>query len=231
MPMSPQFTYLIGALLIIGLWSIFYYLRKDLRREMVFMSCAVAALGVIMEALFWTKDWWQPQTLTGTTVGIEDFLFGFGSGGVSAVMYEEVFRKRYPRNKNAKHPQTVAVIFLFGISILLSSLSYFVLGFNSAAAWMFSISVPVLIMWYIRPDLIADSLFTGVSFTIVAFIGFFVLNYIDPGFVERWWLFEHLTNRIYLGVPLEDVLWFFTAGMFIGPFYEFWQGKKLVRMR
>ena len=42
----------------------------------------------------WTVDWWQPETVTGTRAGIEDAILGFTNGGLGAVLYEVVFKKR-----------------------------------------------------------------------------------------------------------------------------------------
>lgn len=100
--MSYQYTYLILDLCFFIVWLFLFFWRKDTRKEMLVMSCLFGAVGVVT-AFVYTKDWWQPLTIAGTVVGIEDFLFGAMIGGISAVIYEELFKKRLrPRRVNAK---------------------------------------------------------------------------------------------------------------------------------
>src|SRR5688572_32751862 len=89
-----RYAYLVSTLPFLLMWLVLYAQRKDLRPQMRFMSLFVAVSGLIAEGLWWTVDWWHPPTITGTRVGIEDFLLGFTNGGVAAVLYETIFRKR-----------------------------------------------------------------------------------------------------------------------------------------
>ena len=226
-----EYTYLVGSLITILIWFILYYFRKDLRKEMIVMGSIVMILGLIMEAFVWTKDWWRPVTITGSLIGVEDLLFGFGIGGVSAVIYEELFKKRLVFRKKTDHHHTKQLIFLLALSVILGNSSYFGLGYNSAISWVIAIMIPTIIMYILRPDLILDSVVTGSLLAFFGFIEAFVLNLIEPGFVYNWWLFESLSGIVILELPLEDIIWFFTAGLFVGIIYEFWQGGRLQKIK
>lgn len=222
-----EYTYLVGSLITVLIWIILFYYRKDLRKEMWIMGIIFGIAGLIMEALFYTKDWWNPPTITGSLIGIEDFLFGFGIAGVSAVIYEEVFRKRLVSRKKMKHPHTKQLSFLILLSIISFSFSFYILNYNSFISGLVATLIPLFIIYIIRPDLILDSLVSGFIIVIIAFIDFAILNIIKPNFVYSWWLLDQLTGIVFLGVPLEDIIWFLTTGMYIGCIYEFWQGERL----
>ncbi|HLC67000.1 MAG TPA: hypothetical protein VJK52_05165 [Candidatus Nanoarchaeia archaeon] len=34
-----------------------------------------------------------------------------------------------------------------------------------------------------------------------------------------------------LSIPIEELLWWLTAGMFISPLYEYWQGSRVATMQ
>ena len=98
---SYQYTYLIGSLIALTIWTFFFIHRKDTRREMLTLSIIFGITGILAEYLY-TIDWWKPLTITGTRIGIEDFLFGFSCGGVFGVAYEYFFKKKIKikRQKN-----------------------------------------------------------------------------------------------------------------------------------
>ncbi len=88
-----QYTYIIGNLILLAIWAFFFIRRKDTRKEMLTISLIFGFVGPLAEAIY-IKDWWQPLTITGTRIGIEDFLFGFLIGGIISIIYEHLFQKR-----------------------------------------------------------------------------------------------------------------------------------------
>ncbi len=90
---SYQYTYLIGDLILLVLWLVLFLYRKDTRKEMLILSLIFGVIGPFVE-LVHVLDWWKPLTITSTIPGIEDFLFGFGIGGVASVVYEHLFNKK-----------------------------------------------------------------------------------------------------------------------------------------
>ena len=105
-----NFTYLVGSLFTVVIWASLYYYRKDVRKEMLVMSSALGFLGIFMEGLVWTRDYWRPTTITGTLVGIEDILFGFSFAGISAVIYQIIFKRKLLFNKRNNYPRTKALL-------------------------------------------------------------------------------------------------------------------------
>ncbi len=225
-----EYTYLIGSLIVLFFWFILYFSRKDVRKEMLFMSIMTGLMGLILE-LIWTQDWWRPMTITGTLIGIEDFIFGFGVGGFSGSIYEELFKKKMVKIKRKEHPHTKQLIILSILSFIILLTMFFFLKIPSFYATLFATLIPTFIIYFFRHDLILDSLVTGFLLTIFSIFGFAVLNIIQPDFVYSWWFIDKLTGIVILGVPLEDLIWFFTTGMYLAPIYEFWQGLRLKNMK
>lgn len=63
------------------------------------MGFIIGSVSLLSSYYWWTKDWWLPHNITGTKVGIEDFIMGFTAGGIMTVAYEVIFLKRYIKSK------------------------------------------------------------------------------------------------------------------------------------
>ena len=104
--------------IIFGLvWLILYLHRKDLRYEMLFSSLLLLPFG-LTQPLF-VPDYWQPDVLYKFfgLFDIESLLWCFFTGGIAAVLYEEIFKIRLVPGKNDKKSRHHAyLIYLFMIS-------------------------------------------------------------------------------------------------------------------
>jgi len=49
--------------------------------------------------------------------------------------------------------------------------------------------------------------------------------------VQAFWYFKNIPNIVIFSVPLDDFIWYFLAGAFIGPLYEFWQEARLIKQK
>jgi hypothetical protein len=218
------YGYLFVGVLSVLVWGMIAWLRPDLREDMLVVGCAMGFAGVVLGSLFFTKDWWHPETVTGTAVGIEDALHGFGIGGIAVALYRVVFRKRsvmrYP-------PKRTEFWFLLGLSVLIGCFLFFGFGVRSYYASFASMLIPTLLIYRWRSDLIAASLFTGVFLALCMTPGYLLVDLIDPGYIRRWWLFDTLTRVTVIGVPIEDILFYFFAGLSLAPICDFWRGSAL----
>lgn len=106
-----QYAYLVGTLLFFIPWTILFFHRKDLRKEMLVMG-GIGAVGMLVTQYFWTVDWWRPLTITNTRIGIEDALLGFNNAGIAAVLYEELFRKRFYKRTKTHDKQMILFVIL-----------------------------------------------------------------------------------------------------------------------
>lgn len=230
---SFQYTYLIGVMIVLTLWLILFLYRKDTRKEMLIISLFFGVAGSLVEMIH-VLDWWRPLTITNTTVGIEDFLFGFGIGGIASVIYEHVFNKRVKIKKVKEikeQKRNINFLFLLALLFILFFGGFFIFNLNSFEAMLVSFIIPILIIYIKRKDLIKDSLVSGILVLIASIIGYHILNLITPGFFDEFWLFQNIGRVIVLGIPLEEHIFYFLAGALLGPLYEYWKEGKLINIR
>jgi hypothetical protein len=217
-----KFTYFAFSLVMTIAWLILYYNRKDLRKQMLIMSVLMCFNTVLAQYFWWTHDWWRAETITGTRIGIEDFLAGFILGGVAAVLFPEIFSEReYKKPVSKKH------VFVFFILVwnLPVGILYWGFHMNSALATCIVFALFGLIVVIERKDLFVDALVSGML-TLVGFIILWhILKFISPGWIEKTWFFDKLLGKQYFTIPIEDLLYYFFYGFFIGPLYEFVKGE------
>lgn len=91
--MPEELFYLTFTGIYFLIWLSMFCFRKNVRSEMLSLGWIFGMAGILSEVPF-TVDWWQPPTITGTRIGVEDFLIGFFIGGIAGVVYEELCRKR-----------------------------------------------------------------------------------------------------------------------------------------
>lgn len=230
--MSYQYTYLLLAVIFLPIWFALFIWRKDNRQEMLIMSLIFSVAGPLANIVY-VIDWWSPMTITETPVGVECVLAGFMIGGIASVLYGNIFRKKLKirevsEKKEEKRDSTLFFILLSVAIIFLGS--FYILNLNSLYATILCLLLPTIFIWIKRKDLILNSFLSGILLVIVAMVVYGVLDLITPGWVSAFWFFENVPDLIILNLPIDDIIWYFLAGMFIGPLYEFWKEAKLKKV-
>lgn len=221
-----QYAYLVGDISLLCVWFLIFIYRKDLRKEILFFSVIVALLSPIGAYLWWTFDWWHPLAFTGGNIGFEDLLVGFTMGGVSSVIYEEVYRKKPSKTSGVSGLKSFVFILLFGM-VLIDVLFRFL---NYTAFWATSIGMFVCgaIQLILRRDLIQNALMSG-FLTIIACLPFyFLIMFLSPDWINATYD-KSLTGFRPLGIPIEEFIFYFLLGFCFGPAWEYIRGKKLVK--
>jgi hypothetical protein len=226
-----KYSYLLMGLIFLVIWTFLFIFRKNLRREMLTMSILFGIAGALVERVY-LHDWWFPATITGTRIGLEDFLFGFVIGGISASIYEFIFRKRLRKKaldsqESKKKRLAFAALGLFFIAMFAGC--FFLLSLNTLQASIIAFVSATAIVYFARRDLIIPSLVTGGVMVILACIVYSLTELITPGWVQAFWYFKNIPNIVIFAVPIDDFIWYFLAGAFIAPLYEYWQEARLVK--
>ncbi len=226
MTSSYVFCYLAGALFNIGLWLLFYRLRKDLRREMWTMSILPIIMGLPQEYFLWTRDWWRPPTITGTVVGLEDVLYAIGTGGVFATFYPIAFRRRLaPGSAPSRLLAVLPLAVDFALPFLLVSLA----GLHSFTACAIAAALALLCIFVVRPDLIFPALVTALLAVVTSLPCYWLMEWLAPGFIAAAWDLPRLSGVFVAGVPIEDLAWYgYTAALF-GVYYKYATGERIAR--
>lgn len=210
------------------IWLILFYLRKDLRGEMLWLGIVFGVAGVFSELIF-IVDWWQPPTITGTRIGVEDFLIGFFMGGVLGVVYEILGKKRLVKLSRKESSLDAFPHWLsLGVFSVVFFLSFYLFNVHSFYASLIAFSIFVLYIVSVRRDLIRNSLASGALSVFIGTVVYFLLDFLFPNFIIKFWYLPDLWfSKIILGIPLAEYIWYFFAGTFIGPLYEYLKYKKL----
>ena len=221
-----QYVYLIATIPALVIWSGFYLARKDLRREMLEVSLLIGFLSVATSYYWWTTDWWHPLTITATKVGIEDFLTGFGSGGIMAVAYEVILKQRYSKRHAQSHGMYDFFLILFILAQVTSWLFYGVglTSFYASAIAMLSVA---FLMFFIRRDLIVNGVLSGFLTVLISTVSYGTIFLVSTNWVDSTYYFNTLSGIRVAGVPVEEFIFWFLSGLVFGPFYEFWTGLRL----
>ena len=193
------------------------------------MSFLVAPLGFTQ--FFYFRDYWHPSYFLGTIfniAGVEDILFSFLIGGITAVIYEEIFGIQYAKRHVKNH-----LYFMFGCSLfgaLFMFVGNVVLGFNSMYLSIAILLLTGIFILIFRHDLLRDAFFSGVLIGGLMFVFYLLFfNVMFDGIIAKWWLLDNISGILLFGIPLEELMWGFAWGFVAGPTYEFINGLKFKR--
>ncbi|MDB5245173.1 MAG: Membrane protein [Parcubacteria group bacterium] len=217
--MNEIYFYLVGSLIYFIIWIVLFLKRPDLRKEILVVSFLFGFAGLITAPIH-LATWWHPLTITRTSVGIEDFIFGFSASGIAAVLYEEIYRKRLaPANKH-----TLAkggLFFLIAFALLFFFFVYTV-GLNAFYALLYSYLIGIGCIAFYRRDLMYSSFSSGLLMLFLSVGVYALLLYLFPNAIrDFWYLSGTWYQQLLFGIPVEEYLFFFLTGAFIGPLYEF----------
>lgn len=215
-----QYMYLAWALIFLAMWLVLYMLRKDTRKEMLSVSVLFGIGGLAAEKTN-IQDWWQPLTVTGTPIGVEDFIIGFAIGGVAAVIYEELYRLHLSKRISRKIAPIDSGFYLLTFPLLYLTF-FFLLHLGSFYSVVLAYSICIAYMLFTRRDLLLDSFMSGMLMLTVGSLIYLGLLVIQPAFIESFWFLpDTWYSELVLGVPIGEYIWFFLTGAYIGPLYEY----------
>ena len=219
-----HYAWLYLSVFVFFVWLVVYVFlpKKHSRKEMLVVSFWTALLG-LTEPLF-VPAYWNPPSLFDlaqrTGFDLESLLFAFAVGGIAVAAYETAFNprhkkiSRHERHQHWFHVWAVVSAPLVFILLLLTT------NWNPIYSASFALLVGFFTTWYCRPDLVTKMFVSGLFFTAMYFISFFSLNMAFLGYTEAVWNLSALSGVLIIGVPLEELLWAFTFGLYWSSVYE-----------
>lgn len=214
--------YLLFAIFFSLYWIVLFLSRRDLHHAMFFMGGILVIAGLIGQYFLWTHDWWSPQTVTDTVIGVEDVIHGFTMGGIAFAAYPVIFRKKLIKAKQQGHTNLAILMILLSIG---GSLILFWLGdFSSVYVTFLVATILYCTLMFQRPDLLKDSIISGVLLALFAFPVFISMHLIYPDFLRTTWQFENLSGVVILYSPLEDIIFYFFTGLLTPTLYLYLKG-------
>lgn len=222
-PGGDNYIWLVWALAFLIPWAGLYVAFSEQRRVMLLSSLLTSLFG-LTEPIF-VPEYWNPPSLFDlaqrTGFDIESLIFCFGIGGVGAVLYNGLTRKRlvpmnhHERNSRRHRFHRVALGTPFVVFVAL----YF-LPWNPIYPAIVALFAGGLSGVMCRPDLASKTLIGGALFT--AFYLFFlaVLEIMAPGYIARVWNLPALSGVMVGAFPIEELLFGFGIGAYWSGVYE-----------
>jgi Lycopene cyclase len=228
-----QYVWFIWSLLILALWGIVYFYKKDFRMEMVKMSLITMPFG-LTEPLFVPEYWFPPSLFDlaeKTGFDIESLIFSFAIGGLGTVLYRLIYKSNLAiisqEEKNHKHHRFHRyILFVPAIIFLLLAV---VTKLNHIYCGTIAMFIGAIATLYCRPDLKRKIWIGGVLFTLLYFVYFGSILIFYPNYVQLYWNLNNLTHILIFGIPIEELIFAFTFGMYWSGLYEHLYWKKLIK--
>lgn len=214
-------------------WLILYAGRAGFRPQMLRVSRATMPLA-LTEPVF-VPAYWNPPTLFDlarrTGFDLESLLFSFAIGGIVFAAYDAlsgtapVDSIRDERHDSHRY-HLAAVLAAPAVFLLLSATT----RLNPIYAAAVALVAGFVATLYCRPDLWAKMLVSGVLFLALYFIVFAAFNLAFPGYVAAVWNLAALSGVFVAGVPLEELMFAFTFGLYWSSVYEHLAWKRSRRV-
>jgi len=217
-----SYAYLFGVCVLGVVWAIFFFLRKDLRKQQVLISILSAPLAPISQVLWFHHDYWRPPyalfvEIQGVPVGIEELFFAFFISGIGSVAYQVIFRKRIERGWQHSLV-TIAIVGLTVVAFLVLKL----FNFNTIWASTDALLLGTLMLVAMNRRLMPDALISVGLVLILTYPLYWALFFIFPDAHSIFWVSGGLSGTDLLGAPLEEMTWFVAWAAFSGILYESW---------
>lgn len=226
---SDQYVWLIWSSAFLIPWILVYILFPVHRRAMLWASLFTMPFG-LTEPLF-VPEYWSPPSLfdlaINTGFDIESLIFCFGIGGIGAVFYNLVASRSYQPVSHCErksslhrhHYKALAAPFVVFIPL------YF-LPWNPIYPSIVAMLVGVVATMLCRPDLKRKSWIGGVLFLLYYAIFLAGLEWSAPGYIDRVWNLEALSGISIGFMPLEELLFAISFGMYWSGVYEHFTWRK-----
>ena len=210
-----RYAYLIYSLYFLGILGLILWRRHDLRAHAVPSMITGAIAGPVSELIYF-RDYWRPQTIVGNSrLSPEDALFGAAIFGLAAVLYSFVSRKALTGNPGRSPMRSLMSVMPLGVLFAV----LWAVGINSVFATIIAFAVGWIVLAVKMPHVRRPSMVTGGGFVVLALFIYGVgLNLLVPheAFKAGWLLYgTPLGATVFGSIPVSELLWFFTAGLFL----------------
>jgi len=220
---NEQYIWLIWASAFLIPWAVIYLAFPQYRHTMLWTSLFTAPFG-LTEPLF-VPEYWSPPSLFDlalrTGFDIESLIFCFGIGGVGAVLYN-LLHKKIPvkvvkderlQPLHRHHYKALAAPFVS------FPLLYF-FPWNPIYPSIIAMAIGAFANVLCRPDLKRKTWLGGILFLFFYIIFLVGLELSAPDYIEKVWNLSDLSGLMIGFMPLEELLFAITFGMYWAGVYE-----------
>lgn len=215
------------TIFLVVIWSLIFFCRPELRRELLILGI----LSIFLLPIIFAVNRLSADEITQgvANIAITDLFFAFALSGIAGGLYHSLFGKHYhklpkPERRKVDNDESYAQLWL--LRFFVAYLVYIwmvlllVLLFNISVPIAFLISSIILAVYIVshRQDLLADALWSSFLTAFVVFLSTILASVFATTTVS---IAPVVSDVPFLGVPLDLLLWSVAAGLALGPLYEF----------
>lgn len=217
---NPKYAYLISELILFIPWLYFWKKYKKLHTQMLIVGGVCALVSILGSYFFWTIDWWQPLTVSGHKVGIEDLILGFLQGGVVTVFISYHYHKYTKYEKNDLSSVIKAIFVIIFFMFILTALLFW--GVGTSSFWA---TTSVMIIFITLIDISKNkyfnySIYCAFLCVFMTIFWYALFRIISPVAISHTYSNSLLSGIRLFNIPIEEFVFFFLFGAMIGPFWD-----------
>jgi hypothetical protein len=218
-----RYVWLIWSSAFLLPWVVLYAIKPAFRREMLRVSLLTSLLG-LSEPIF-VPIYWNPPSLFDlaqrTGFDIESLIFCFAIGGIGAVTYNAIANREIGEVSCAERHSSRHRWHRLAISapFIAFPILYF-LPWNPIYPGIAAMAIGGAANVLCRPDLLRNTLIGGVIFLLLYAAFMLLLVVFAPGYIETVWNLPALSGVVLDGIPLEELGFGFSFGLYWAGIYE-----------
>ena len=221
--MKYHYTWLLWSGAFLVPWLGLYLAAQSFRHEMLRASLATMPLG-LTEPLF-VPEYWNPPSLfelaQRTGFDLESLIFSFAIGGIGAVLYDVLARRESRQMSHAeRHSGRHRFHALALAAPFIAFPPLYLLPWNPIYPATAALAIGGLANVLCRPDLARNTLLGGALFLALYALFMLALTAAAPGYIDSVWNLAALSGVIVAGIPLEELAFGFSFGLYWSGVYE-----------
>lgn len=220
---SDKYLWLVWSSAFLVPWVALFVAFPRHRKPMLWASLFTMPFG-LTEPLF-VPEYWNPPSLFDlaqrTGFDIESLVFCFGIGGVGAILFNVLTRRRpQPVSDEERHGPRHRFHRLALVSPFLIFPVLYFLAWNPIYPSIVAMGLGAVATVLCRPDLKVATVAGAVVFLAYYVVFLIGLEATAPAYIDRVWNLDALTGVRLLGMPLEELLFATFFGAYWAGVYE-----------
>ena len=221
--MTYHYAWLFWSSAFLVPWSVLF-LANPRQRKAMWRASLVTALFGFTEPIF-VPVYWNPPSLfelaRRTGFDIESFIFAFAVGGIGVVLYNAFTRRTLvpvaAEERGHRRHRFHRVVLVAPFALLAPA---YLAPWNPIYPSLLCLALGALGSTICRPDLKWNTITGGALF--LGLYGSFMLGlqWLAPGYIAAVWNLPALSGVLLYGIPLEELLFGLTFGMYWSGVYE-----------
>jgi hypothetical protein len=234
--MRFHYVWLVWSTAFLVPWGVLFLANPQKHRTMWRASLVTALFG-LTEPIF-VPRYWNPPSLfelaQRTGFDIESFTFAFAVGGIGVILYTAFVRRELvalgAEERSGPRHRLHRAVLVAPFALLVPA--YF-LSWNPIYPSLLALALGALGSIVCRPDLKRNALVGGVLFLVLYGAFMLGLRWLAPGYIATVWNLPALRGGLVYGIPLEELLFGLTFGMYWSGVYEHvtWHASGLRRLK